>query len=60
MFGDLQELCDSIGGRPTGLPAASKAIQWAASKFHDAGLNPRLEPFDVPYLSNNRGLAGTR
>jgi len=33
IFDDLQELCDTIGGRPTGSPAAEKAVQWAARRF---------------------------
>jgi hypothetical protein len=50
IFEDLQELCDGIGGRPTGSAAASKAIEWAANKFRAAGLNPVLEPFKIPNL----------
>ena len=50
MFADLKELCDGIGGRPTGSPAARHAIEWAASKFRAAGLNPVLEPFTMPNL----------
>jgi len=50
IFEDLQELCDGIGGRPTGSPAASKAIEWAANKFRAAGFKPAIEPFQIPNL----------
>jgi len=50
MFEDLKELCDGIGGRPTGSAAASRAIEWAAGKFRAMGLNPVLEPFEIPNL----------
>lgn len=46
MFSDLRELCDGIGGRPTGSPASEQAIQWAAKKFRDIGIkNVSVEPF---------------
>lgn len=48
---DLRELCDGIGGRPTGSAACDRAVQWAAKKFREAGLQDvRLEPFTVPNL----------
>ncbi len=48
---DLSELCDGIGGRPTGSEACKRAEQWAARKFTSAGLeHVRLEPFHVPNL----------
>ena len=48
---DLRELCDGIGGRPTGSAACDRAVQWAAKKFREAGIqNVRLEPFTVPNL----------
>ncbi|HWC99515.1 MAG TPA: M20/M25/M40 family metallo-hydrolase [Candidatus Sulfopaludibacter sp.] len=50
IFDDLQELCDRIGGRPTGSAAASRAIKWSESKFQAAGLNPVLESFQIPNL----------
>src|ERR1035438_4514971 len=43
---DLRELCDGIGGRPTGSVACDRAIEWAAKKFHDIGIqNVSVEPF---------------
>jgi len=51
IFDDLRELCDGIGGRPTGSFAASKAIEWGAQKFRAAGLDRvALEPFKIPNL----------
>ena len=50
IFDDLKELCDGIGGRPTGSPAAQKAIEWAARKFQAAGLDPVIEPYKIPAL----------
>ncbi len=54
MLDDLEELCDHIGGRPTGSPACERAIEWAAGKFRAAGIDAvSPESFSVP----NRWLA---
>jgi hypothetical protein len=46
LFADLRELCDSIGGRPTGSTANDRAIDWAARKFREIGIqNVSVEPF---------------
>jgi len=50
IFDDLRELCDGIGGRPTGSPAAQKAVEWAAARFRAIGLEPSVEPFRIPSL----------
>jgi len=50
IFDDLKELCDGVGGRPTGSPAAQKAVEWAAAKFRAMGLAPSVEPFRIPKL----------
>ena len=51
MVGDLQELCDGIGGRPTGSPACDRAIEWAARKFREIGVdNVSVESFRIPSL----------
>jgi carboxypeptidase Q len=48
---DLRELCDGIGGRPTGSPAADRAVDWAAKKFRDVGIqNVSVEPFTAKNL----------
>jgi len=50
IFDDLKELCDGIGGRPTGSPAAQRAVEWGAAKFRSIGLEPSVEPFTIPTL----------
>lgn len=46
-----RELCDTVGGRPTGSPACDRAVDWAAKKFRDAGIQKvSVEPFTVPRL----------
>jgi hypothetical protein len=50
MFDDLGELCDRIGGRPTGSPASTRAIQWAERRFREAGLSVTTESFTIPNL----------
>src|ERR1041385_8139536 len=53
---DLHELCDGIGGRPTGSPACNRAIEWAAAKFKTAGADRvAVETFSRPRL----GLGGS-
>ncbi|HTP35857.1 MAG TPA: M20/M25/M40 family metallo-hydrolase [Candidatus Acidoferrales bacterium] len=48
---DLHELCDGIGGRPTGSPACNRAIDWAVAKFRAAGADSVVtETFTVPKL----------
>src|SRR5437868_14766411 len=49
LMNDLRELCDQIGGRPTGSPACERAVGWGAAKFRAAGVaDVKLEPFTVP------------
>ena len=46
LLSDLRELCDSIGGRPTGSQSCDRAAEWAAKKFRDIGIqNVSVEPF---------------
>ena len=48
---DLHELCDRIGGRPTGSEANTRSVEWAVQKFRDAGIESvHTEPFNVPGL----------
>jgi len=48
IFQDLRELCDGIGGRPTGSPACDRAIEWGAKKFRDIGIqNVSVESFNA-------------
>ena len=49
MMKDLRELCDNIGGRPTGSAACDRAVEWGVKKFRDAGLTSvRTESFRLP------------
>jgi carboxypeptidase Q len=51
LMSDLRELCDGIGGRPTGSPACARAVGWAAKKFRDVGIqNVSVEQFTAPSL----------
>jgi hypothetical protein len=51
IFSDLRELCDGIGGRATGSEACDRAIEWAARKFRDIGIqNVSVEPFGAKSL----------
>ncbi len=47
---DLQELCDRIGGRVTGSTSNEAAVEWALKKFRQAGVNTRMQPFQMPVL----------
>src|SRR5581483_2049341 len=50
LMADLNELCDAIGGRPTGSPACNRAIEWAAARFRDAGADRVVtEEFTIPH-----------
>ena len=51
VFDDLRELCDHIGGRPTGSPACERAVEWGEAKFRSAGLERvTTEKFTLPSL----------
>jgi carboxypeptidase Q len=59
MLDDLRELCDHIGGRPTGSPACDRAVQWAAEKFRSAGVDAAsLDSYTVPALWLGRSAEG--
>jgi len=46
---DLQELTDTIGGRPTGSAANREAVAWAADKLRHAEVSVSTEDFDMPF-----------
>ncbi len=49
MTDDLRELCDTIGGRPTGSRACERAVTWGAARFRAAGLtHVVVEPYNIP------------
>jgi carboxypeptidase Q len=45
---DLRQLCDEIGGRPTGSKANLEAVEWAMKKFKEAGVIAKKEKFTMP------------
>jgi hypothetical protein len=51
MLEDLEELCDRIGGRPTGSEACNRAVDWAVAKFRAAGVDAvHTESYTIPNL----------
>lgn len=51
LLDDTRELCDTVGGRPTGSAACDRAVNWAAKKFRDAGIQKvNVEAFTIPRL----------
>src|SRR5258708_17563799 len=60
MLSDLAELCDRIGGRPTGSPACERAVDWAAAKLRAAGPDAEGEPDRGagPWVAAAAGRAG--
>ena len=48
LIADLQQLCDEIGGRPTGSEVNLRAVEWGLQKFSEAGVPARKEAFTMP------------
>ncbi len=49
LLDDLRELCDGIGGRPTGSTACDRAVDWAAARFRAAGMESTwTETYTIP------------
>jgi len=49
LLDDLRELCDGIGGRPTGSKACDRAVDWAVARFHAAGVESTwTETYAIP------------
>jgi len=55
MIDDLRELCDTVGGRPTPSPAGTRAEEWAAGKFREAGVPVSMESYTLPAVWRARG-----
>jgi hypothetical protein len=67
---DLEELTTTIGGRPTGSPAMSNAINWALERFYSAGIEtahieeyspernwlPNIEKGEITYPSTHANI----
>jgi carboxypeptidase Q len=54
---DLEELTDSIGGRPTGSAANLAAVEWGLRKFREAGIDVRKEAFTMPARWDERAAS---
>ena len=49
LLDDLRELCDNIGGRPTGSKACDRAVDWAVARFRAAGVDSTwTETYTIP------------
>lgn len=48
IIGDLRELTDTIGGRPTGSPANKASVEWSLEAFSRAGVTATVEEFEMP------------
>jgi len=49
LLDDLRELCDGIGGRPTGSKACDRAVDWAVARFRAAGVESTwTESYTIP------------
>jgi carboxypeptidase Q len=56
---DLQDLTDTVGGRPTGSRANTRSVDWAMERFAAAGVTARKEVFTMPALWLERSAAAT-
>ncbi|MCP5046590.1 MAG: M20/M25/M40 family metallo-hydrolase [bacterium] len=59
MVEDLRELCDEIGGRPTGSKANLESVEWGLKKFKEAGVVARKEKFTLPRFWLERSCEAT-
>ena len=60
LLDDVRELCDRIGGRPTGSAACERAVEWGSSAFRAAGVDKvTTETFSVPNLWLGRSADAT-
>jgi carboxypeptidase Q len=51
LLADLRDLCERIGGRPTGSPACERAVEWAVARFRGAGVDAvSTESYSIPGL----------
>lgn len=49
LLSDLRDLCDGIGGRPTGSKACDRAVDWAVARFRAAGVDDVwTESYSIP------------
>lgn len=50
LMDDVKELCDQIGGRPTGSPACQRAVKWSVDKFKQFSIPVTTEKYNMPNL----------
>jgi carboxypeptidase Q len=48
MMENLRRLTDDIGGRVTGTPAMTRAVQWGVAGFRAAGVDVHTEKYSLP------------
>jgi hypothetical protein len=49
LLDDLRQLCDTIGGRPTGSKACDRAVDWGLARFRAAGVDSAwTETYTIP------------
>ena len=49
LMDDLRQLCDGIGGRPTGSKACDRAVDWVVARFRAAGVESTwTETYTIP------------
>src|SRR5258706_10028048 len=61
LLDDLRELCDRIGGRPTGSSALERAVDWSAAKFRSAGIESLSEEaYTLPNIWLAESAQGAR
>ncbi len=59
MLRDLEFVTDHYGGRATGSESNRLAVEWALSRFREAGVDARSEPFSMPGLWLERSAQAT-
>lgn len=56
---DLQSLTDEVGGRITGSPENTAAVEWALDRFRQAEVPATRESFQMPFQWQERGVSAS-
>lgn len=59
IISDLESLTDQIGGRVTGSPSNSAAVDWAMERFERAGVAATREAFEMPLQWRELSVSAT-
>lgn len=59
IISDLESLTDQIGGRVTGSPSNSAAVDWAIERFERAGVAVTKEAFEMPQQWQELAVSAT-